>query len=226
MCAKRGDRAGVQGDLPVARVGLRLVLVDVPVELHDLLTDGQPCGVEVHVGPRKPAGLTAAQPAMRDQVEQGVERVMFGSIKEGAELGRSPHHDRGRRLGRSLQQLTSRIIGLGRGQALHGFLPALHPRRGPHEALRACPAGQLHQRGGIDQDQPLADRVVERGAQCRAYPLPVGVAAGHLGQALGDVHEPHLGQTQVPQAGAQVLLDVLLVAAQGGRPDVAPVMLT
>ena len=105
-------------------------------------------------------------------------------------------------------------------QALDGCCPALHSLVGPDERLRPLPGRELHQCGRVDEDQALADGVVQGRAQRRPHSLAGRVAALDGGECFGDVPDAHLVEAQVPERRNQVVAQVRGVGAPGARREV------
>lgn len=82
----------VEGDRPGARVGLGVVLVNRPAIHDELLGHREELGLQVGVGSPLTARLAAAEAPEGDEVEQRVDSVAGGLVKEGAGLLRRSDH--------------------------------------------------------------------------------------------------------------------------------------
>lgn len=197
------DRSGVERDGACPRVGLGVVLVHLPAADDELLGDGDAAVGEVRVGPSLPARLASPKPTEGDQVPECVQAVLRDVVEEEAGVLRLPDHHR-RRL-------------------LAGALPVEDALLGPHQGLGALARLQRDVGGGVEGDQLLGGRGVQRGSQRGADALARGrgddAAEGfHLGD--GGLQRLALGAVFAPLPGD--LGKVLDSPAAGGAPNRRP----
>ena len=76
-------------------------------------------------------------------------------------------------------------------------------REGVHtRPFGRAPLGSFTNAAGLISSRPLANCVVECGAQRGSDPLAVGVTVGHISSAFRDVRDPHVGEAEVPEPRA------------------------
>lgn len=194
------DHADAAGGLGVADGELAAVLLELPA-------DQQRPVVQVHVAPAQGAVLAAAQPDQGDQPEQWVEAVLADVVKELCALVGGPDRD---------------------GGVVAGGAPVRHACRGPDHRLGSCGWGQFQVAGRVGLDQAASHRGVARHPQGGADAMKsrrgagptvasVGVRA-RIAKVVCTSSRAQLAQQDPTKVWDEVVVDVLVVAAQRGGP--------
>jgi hypothetical protein len=224
------DGGLVDGDGAFAVLGLGVPDLGLPAELDDLLGDPYGAGPEVDVLPSQTDGLTAAECAVGDEMEQRVEPVLGRSVEEAAGLLGGPD---------------------GHRRSFRPALPAEDPVRGPHHRPRASAARDLdvargiggdvfaayrgvqcRQQGGVDptdrggRQDPGGGRLPARGLESDEGVGRLSVARGpeltHCGVKRFDVGLAELGELVVAEGRREVEPDVFAASAirRSGDPAI------
>lgn len=92
MPTKNGNSRRIQGDVSVSGVALGFAFLQLAVVVDELDGDCQRLPAKVDVFPSQATRLPSTKTPQRDEIEEGMQRILPGGIEECAGRGGRPHH--------------------------------------------------------------------------------------------------------------------------------------